>query len=1543
VGSPFRRPSRAHLAALLSDLVSLGLSDDAARRSLRGCVLGEGLALPPPAAPRDVAAEDCLDWLCLNGARDDLPAALRGADGGGGAGGEGVTVLVAAGPATDPGPAVAEPEEGPPGPGPGPGGEAAAAAAEAERAAAEAERAAAEAAEVERRRRKEWILRYMAEGDSDGDGGASPRGAPGGDATDGASDGDSIDSWEFFVGGEELAARKEGKRRERRLARMTEEERRLALSADLVAAKEGAAAAKAAGDREAQRGLGKRIGELRGQLAAMGIAEDDAYELAGAERPERRQPPPPPAAGAGGGVPPGGPGAGDSDSDGDGVAGDGGLFGSEALRGPVMVREDRPPFPARVLLGEAAPEGVAAGPAQPPRVALQSALKSVGAPAARMEKVAGGRGKPFEYACVLDMRPLSKKGKKGGRWDGAPALSIRAPAEDVARLVEESAGVKGGWTAEMAQDLAALRALHEVGEHLWRKTGVASRLGAFLGLTGPWQAQFWRWEGWEKEYRLVEVSGGEEPGAGDGLLWDPGAAGSDDDGDDPAARSGAWADALLRELASLGEGARGGAVGEAGTNGWFLDDDVESGVPPEGEGPGAARPGTGAPAATGGGGAGAADEGSDWEDWAGGDGEGEGGPAPPPSAPAPGPATGEGADLRRALEGWRGTAGGKEWMARRASLPVAAIERELVAALRERDVVVVCGDTGCGKTTQVGQYLLDDAILSGGGDACRVVCTQPRRVAAVSVAERVAAERGDRAPGRGASLVGYQVRLQARKTDRTRLLFCTTGILLRLLSDETAGAGAGAGGVAVGSLAWASHVVVDEVHERSVQTDFLLAILRDAVAARRREGRPLKVVMMSATVDASLFAGYFGGDVPVLEAQGRTFPVRQLFLEDLYEATGYTLDPDGRASLQSRGGRKERVLGGKAVGAGEAAALIKASWGAEHEDAERVGALDGIEVLNPDLDYDRLAGHAPYTGGGWGDRTLRNLARLDERVIDYDLVEETVAFVDAEARGQGGGRVVPGGGADDEGRGAVLVFLPGLGEIKQLMGRLGGMRPFRDPGTGQSWVLPLHSQVPPADQRRCFQSPPPGVRKVVLATNVAETSLTIEDVVFVVDTGRVKEVRHDASRGLTLLCEDFVSRASAKQRRGRAGRVREGVCLATYTRRRHDELMRGQAKPEIGRVALDELVLQIHALGLADRAADFLARVLEPPPASAVEHSVRRLRELGALDGGERLTALGRCLAQLPVDARLGRIVVLGAAMGALSPAVTLAACSSDRPLFVSGVEGSHRAREARASLCSPESGTLAAGSQSDLVATVAAYDAWARAPGAAGQRAVCERLSLSFDAMRTSRDARRQLEQLLDSAGISEGGDGGGRASDRHAQNRALVAALLAGALWPSVSVLATVSGAPGSRSVGYTDAQGTDNRAAPASSVSPLLPGALLHPFVAAGGRRRTAGRGPVRVTLDEVAVVSPIALALLGGELDWDRLGRRGTVGRWVQLRGDPRSFALLRAARVAVDVAVGAVLSSGGRGGRGARGAEEAAARVMDAVAAALGEERVAAST
>lgn len=288
---------------------------------------------------------------------------------------------------------------------------------------------------------------------------------------------------------------------------------------------------------------------------------------------------------------------------------------------------------------------------------------------------------------------------------------------------------------------------------------------------------------------------------------------------------------------------------------------------------------------------------------------------------------------------WKRSENGSCWMQKRSMLPVSQIRESLLEALEMHDVVLVSGETGSGKTTQVPQIVLDGCIESFCGDKCSIVCTQPRRIAAISVAERVAEERGEAGPGKRGCLVGYSVRFDSATSPATRLEFCTTGILLRRLSSDPA-------------LAKLSHIIVDEVHERTMQSDFLIAMLRDLVKKRRQAGLPLKVILMSATMNTQMVSDYFN-KCPILNASGRTFPVKHLFLEDVYEITQYVLDMDSPAAVKGYQALRGRQIKLENSSGSKNKAIIKSNWGDDIGDV----------ILNEHFDESLYSKNYRYASG----------------------------------------------------------------------------------------------------------------------------------------------------------------------------------------------------------------------------------------------------------------------------------------------------------------------------------------------------------------------------------------------------------------------------------------------------------------------------------------------------------------------------------------------------------------------------------------------------
>ncbi|KAL6770572.1 hypothetical protein ACKKBF_B31790 [Auxenochlorella protothecoides x Auxenochlorella symbiontica] len=815
----------------------------------------------------------------------------------------------------------------------------------------------------------------------------------------------------------------------------------------------------------------------------------------------------------------------------------------------------------------------------------------------------------------------------------------------------------------------------------------------------------------------------------------------------------------------------------------------------------------------------------------------------------------ESARLRRQRADWLASDAGRAWASRRAQLPIHPLGPRLTAALEAGDVAIVASETGSGKTTQVPQFLLDAAIDLHRGTATSVVCTQPRRIAATSVAARVAAERGEAAPGQPGGQVGYQVRFDSAMTASTRILFCTTGILLRRLASDP-------------QLESVSHVVVDEVHERSMEGDFLMALLRDMAAARRAAGRPLKLVLMSATLDFGALSEYFGG-APVLSSPGRTFPVTQRYLEDAYEATGYALAEDSHCALRagSDAALRARQAAIRRAAAGSQGVLAQ-GWG---DDGARPGA-----VLNPHY-HPGLYGHLSPV-------TIRNLKRVDEEALDLDLAEALVEHI-----------------AEKGAAGAILVFLPGMAEISALQDRLA--RESVDRAPGSRLVLPLHSSTPADEQRLAFRPAPEGTRKIVLATNIAETSVTIEDVVHVVDCGRLNERRYDAAARTSVLARAWVSRASAAQRRGRAGRVRPGEAWALYTRDRAERRLRAHQAPEMERVPLEELVLTVHTLGLGP-AAGMLARVLQPPPARSVDAALRTLRDIGALGADERLLPLGAALGALPLDARVARVLLVGLAAGCAAPAASAAACLAHAAPWL-------EAGAAAAAAAAASGLALAAGRQSDHLAAAAALGEWVRegatrGPGAAA--ALARRRRLAPPTLRALGELRAQYAALLADLGWAPRSaarrdratwlDDAAAPWNRHARKPAVVAAALAWALKPALAVAEPPGTAESGARPQWRDVSG-EVAVHPSSVIHPLTHTTLHHPFVTFLDKMRTS-----RTFLRDCTVVSPLAVLLFGDGLRLHPEVGAATLDGDIRIRVPAVTGALVKQLRLGLE----AMLSS-----------------------------------
>lgn len=628
----------------------------------------------------------------------------------------------------------------------------------------------------------------------------------------------------------------------------------------------------------------------------------------------------------------------------------------------------------------------------------------------------------------------------------------------------------------------------------------------------------------------------------------------------------------------------------------------------------------------------------------------------------------------------------------RKALPMYSRAEDVLKHIEQNEVSICMAATGSGKTTQLPQLILDHFIDKGEGAECNIVCTQPRRLAAISVAHRVANERGE---ALGAS-IGYHVRFDQKLPEENgSVTFCTTGVFLKKLQSALSSTDV-RGRSQMDKI---THIIVDEVHERDVDTDLLLVVLKRVMADRRARNVPLKIILMSATVDPTLFQTYFkdqnGRPSPVIEVPGRAYPVEKRFMEDYLP--------------QLASGPSRWVLQQESV-----ANYLHQQLGAPA--AARLGA------------------HATKT-----------LTETTELELPYPLIAATICHTLEKS--------------DD---GHVLVFLPGWEEIvatqKALQQPLGHL-PVNINDSSKYSVHLLHSSIPLAEQQVIFEPPPPGIRRVILATNIAETSVTIPDVVYVVDTAKIKENRYEPERHMTSLVSTWVGTSNLNQRAGRAGRHRPGIYYGLLSKSFANSLHPHQAV-EMKRVDLSNVVMHIKALNFPGMSIkEVLQAAIEPPEAVQVESALKVLNMVGALDQEENLTPLGRVLLALPVDVQMGRLVLYGTFFRCLDPALTMAAILTNRDPFVRPAHVKQEAQAKKASWSPP-------GFRSDVLATLRAYNAWwdIQSRGRYGEaNQFCFDNFLAKPTLVLIQKIKQQMLESLYRAGVLDVVTGPGSRSDRH------------------------------------------------------------------------------------------------------------------------------------------------------------------------------------
>jgi len=531
----------------------------------------------------------------------------------------------------------------------------------------------------------------------------------------------------------------------------------------------------------------------------------------------------------------------------------------------------------------------------------------------------------------------------------------------------------------------------------------------------------------------------------------------------------------------------------------------------------------------------------------------------------------------------------------RKSLPVYAYKDAFLDAIKEHQVLILVGETGSGKTTQIPQYLHEAGFTEGG---VKIACTQPRRVAAMSVAARVADEMGVKVGHE----VGYSIRFEDCTSDKTILKYMTDGMLLREMVTSP-------------TLEEYSAVMIDEAHERTVHTDILLALIKDLTRARPE----LKLIISSATLNAEKFSSYFD-DAPIFNVPGRVHPV------EVY----YTSAPESN-------------------------------------------------------------------------------------YLEASLV--TVFQIHAS-----------------QPEGAILVFLTGQEEIDKACERVEEIKRKLGSRVPEIIALPIYANMPSEMQAKIFEPTPAKARKVVFSTNIAETSLTIDGVVYVIDCGYVKENTFSpvGTTGQSTLAVVPCSRAAANQRMGRAGRVRPGKCFRLYTKFAYLSEMDESPTPEIQRTSLSSVVLQLKALGIEDLLGfDFL----DPPPTELLIKSLNMLYALGALNSAGALTRVGRQMGEFPAEPMLAKALIAATQEGCVEEMLTVVSMLGEMAtLFFRPKDKKVHADSARARFTVKDGG--------DHLTLLNVYNQWVDAdysPIWAKENFLTQR------SLTRARDVRDQLAKLCD------------------------------------------------------------------------------------------------------------------------------------------------------------------------------------------------------